>query len=385
MLETRQKKSGALINLIKFLDLYRQYLSIQEEIDSAIQQVIRDSAFIGGAGVRAFEENFAIYQHAQFCQGVANGTDAIEIALEALSLPPGSEVIVPANSFIATSEAVSRVGHRVVFADVDSQTYTLDPLDVEKRISSSTAAIIAVHLYGHPCDMESLLFLAEKYDLKIIEDCAQAHGAEYKGQRVGAIGDVGTFSFYPGKNLGAFGDAGAITTNNESVAKRCRMIANHGRIDKYNHEFEGRNSRLDGLQAEILNVKLRHLDLWIEKRNEMARFYLGGLKSTPEICLPRIKEGVRHAFHLFVIRTDHRDELVAHLSRVGIQTGIHYPTALPRLKAYSHMPQSDENMLAVRQCARLLSLPMGEHLCEKDVAHIVTVINDFFLINKGAS
>jgi len=364
--------------LIKFLDLYAQYLSIQEEIDNAIQAVIRDSAFIGGVEGLTFEKNFAIYQQAKFCQGVANGTDAIEIALEALSLPANSEVIVPANSFIATSEAVTRAGHRVVFADVDSQTYTLDPVDVESRIGPSTRAIVAVHLYGHPCDMEGLLVLAEKYDLKIVEDCAQAHGAEYKGQRVGAIGDVGAFSFYPGKNLGAYGDAGAILTNSEPIARKCRMIANHGRIDKYNHEFEGRNSRLDGLQAAILNVKLRHLEIWIEKRNTVAQGYFAGLENTPQIYLPRIKEEVRHAFHLFVIQTTQRNDLVAHLSENGIQTGIHYPTPLPKLKAYSYLGQTEENMTAYGQSSNLLSLPVGEHIDKKDTDYIVTKINEFF-------
>lgn len=364
--------------MIKFLDLYSQYLSMKDEIDTAMQMIISDATFIGGPAVRSFETSFAAYQQAGFCVGVANGTDAIEIALEALNLPPGSEVIVPANSFIASSEAVSRVGHRVVFADIDPQNYTLDPINVARRIGPRTAAIIAVHLYGHPCDMDRLLEIAHKNGLKVIEDCAQAHGAEYKGKRVGAIGDIGAFSFYPGKNLGAYGDGGAILTNDEELAKRCRMIANHGRIDKYNHMFEGRNSRLDGLQAAILKVKLKYLDSWIERRNKIARNYINGLADTAQIHLPHIKENVRHAFHLFVIRTARRNELAECLSAAGIQTGIHYPIALPKLAAYAYLNQAGESIVANQQDSQLLSLPMGEHLSDEEVLKVIQTTKNFF-------
>jgi dTDP-4-amino-4,6-dideoxygalactose transaminase len=364
--------------MIKFLDLYSQYLSIKDEIDTAIQNTIRNSSFIGGHSLAEFQSAFAVYQQARHCIGVANGTDAIEIALASLKLPPGSEIIVPANSFIATSEAVTRAGHRVVFADISPETYTLDPSDVARRISTRTAAIIAVHLYGHPCDMDSLLGLAAKHGLKIVEDCAQAHGAEYSGRRVGAIGDIGTFSFYPGKNLGAYGDGGAIVTNDDDLAKQCRMIANHGRIDKYNHEFEGRNSRLDGLQAAILNVKLKHLDAWIERRNAIARYYLAGLSGITAITLPLIQPEVGHAFHLFVVRTVQRDALARHLSQASIQTGIHYPIALPKLSAYAYLNQASEPMVANQQDSQLLSLPIGEHLSDDQVVEVIRAIKDFF-------
>ena len=364
--------------MIKFLDLRTQYLGIREEIDAAIETVILQSAFVGGPALAQFEQDFAAYQQAAHCVGVGNGTDAIEIGMEALALPPGSEVIVPANSFIASSEAVTRSGHRVVFADVDATTLTLDLADVERRIGPRTAAIIAVHLYGHPCDMDSLLALADIRRLKVVEDCAQAHGAEYRGRRVGTIGHLGAFSFYPGKNLGAYGDGGAIVTNDEALARRCRMIANHGRIDKYNHELEGRNSRLDGLQAAILNVKLKRLDAWIERRNAVARHYLDGLAGLVQLTLPVVRAGIRHAFHLFVIRTDQRDALAAHLATAGIQTGIHYPISLPKLEAYSYLGQAGEPMRANRQDARLLSLPMGEHLTDQDVDTVVDAIKGFF-------
>lgn len=364
--------------MIRFLDLYSQYLSIRAEIDAAIASTIRDSAYIGGPALREFEEAFARYQQAEHCVGVANGTDAIEIALEALDLPRGSEVIVPANSFISSAEAVTRTGHRVVFADVDTTTYTLDLSDVRRRISPRTRAIVAVHLYGHPCDMDGLAVLAKEHGLRILEDCAQAHGAEYKGRRVGAIGDIGTFSFYPGKDLGAYGDGGAIVTNDEHLARRCRMIANHGRIDKYNHLFEGRNSRLDGLQAAILNVKLKHLDGWIEKRNSIARLYIDGFSGLCDVVPPVVRSDVRHAFHLFVIRSVHRQALADFLAASGIQTGIHYPIALPKLSAYRYLGQSEEPMNANRMDDQVLSLPMGEHLTDRDATMVVETTRKFF-------
>jgi dTDP-4-amino-4,6-dideoxygalactose transaminase len=364
--------------MIKFLDLHAQYLSIQPEVDAAIAGVIERSAFVGGADVAAFEREFAAYQQAAHCVGVANGTDAIEIVLEAMGLPSGSEVIVPANSFIASSESVTRVGLRVVFADVDPVTYTLDPADVRRRITDKTRAILAVHLYGHPCKLDELLTLAKEHNLKLIEDCAQAHGAEYHGRRVGAIGDAGTFSFYPGKNLGAYGDAGAITTHDSALAERCRMIANHGRIDKYDHRFEGRNSRLDGIQAAVLRVKLSHLDKWIERRHAVARHYSSALSGLADLSLPGLGPDCRHAFHLYVVRTPRRDELAAHLKAREIQTGVHYPIALPKLAAYAYLKQANEPMFANKSDAQLLSLPMGEQLTDVDVSTVADAVRDFF-------
>jgi len=364
--------------MIKFLDLYRQYQSIQGEVDAAIGDVIRRAAFVGGDDVRAFEGEFAAYQQATHCVGVANGTDAIEIVLEAMQLPPGSEVIVPANSFIASSESVTRVGLRVVFADVDPVSYTLDPADVRRRITPKTKAIIAVHLYGHPCLMDELGAIAKQNGLKLIEDCAQAHGAEYKGRRVGAIGDAGTFSFYPGKNLGAYGDGGAITTTSSQLADQCRMIANHGRIDKYDHRFEGRNSRLDGIQAAVLRVKLHHLDQWIDRRSAVARQYADALGEVAGLVVPTVGTRCRHAFHLFVVRTDLRDALAAHLKSLDIQTGIHYPIALPKLAAYKYLGQATEPMFANAADQTLLSLPMGEHLNDAEVATVASAVRQFF-------
>ena len=344
--------------MIKFIDLHAQYLSIKEEIDFAIASVISENAFIGGKYVKQFEKNFAEYQQAKYCVGVANGTDALEVSIDALNLPMKSEIIVPANSFIASAEAVTRTGHKIVFCDANSDDYTINLKDLKRRITPKTSAIMAVHLYGHPCDMKSLLAIAAEHNLKIIEDCAQAHGAEYKGMRVGSIGDIGCFSFYPGKNLGAYGDGGAIITNSEELANKCRMIANHGRVAKYDHQFEGRNSRLDGLQAAILDVKLKHLDEWTCRRVRIADEYIKQLKDVAEITLPIRREWAKHVYHLFVIRHTDRDALQAKLKEVGIQTGVHYPIALPKLKAFHYLKQSNENGFAWKSDVELLSLPI---------------------------
>ncbi|AXT61824.1 DegT/DnrJ/EryC1/StrS family aminotransferase [Aquimarina sp. AD10] len=364
--------------MIKFLDLQHQYKTIKKDIDTAIENIITTSAFIGGEELKKLEKNFASFQGAKHCIGVANGTDALEIAIEALDLPPNSDIIVPANSFIASSEAVTRSGHKVVFCDCNLENYTISIDSLKKLITKSTKAIIAVHLYGHPCDMGELLDIAKEHDLRIIEDCAQAHGAEYKGKRIGAIGDIGTFSFYPGKNLGAYGDGGAIVTNNEELAIKCKMIANHGRVEKYNHVFEGRNSRLDNLQAAILNVKLKHLENWTNQRIKIADFYLENLKDVSEIVLPKRSEWARQVYHLFVIRTDRREELKAYLGEQNIQTGIHYPIALPKLKAYDYVGHAKTNFNANNTDTLLLSLPIGEHLTLDDAEIVVEAIKNFF-------
>jgi dTDP-4-amino-4,6-dideoxygalactose transaminase len=365
--------------MVKFLDLKSQYYSIKSEIDKAIQSVIESSAFIGGKHVAQFEDSFSNYVGAGYCIGVGNGTDALEIAIEALDMPIGSEIIVPANSFIASSEAVTRSGHRVVFVDIDTESYVISIEDLKKRITPKTKAIMAVHLYGHPCDMDELDKIAKEYNLYIIEDCAQAHGAEYKGKRVGGIGDIATFSFYPGKNLGAYGDGGAITTNNLELSAQCRKIANHGRTVKYDHDFEGRNSRLDGLQAAILNVKLKYLDGWIDKRIQVANRYLLELDEVADIDLPIKQDWAKQAYHLFVIRTNRRDELKSYLTEKDIQTGIHYPISLPKLKAYQYTKQANNQIFANSSDTSLLSLPIGEHLTDKDIAYVINAVKSFYV------
>ena len=364
--------------MIKFLDLAHQYKKIKPEIDSVIAKVIQESGFIGGHFVNEFELKFADYIGVDHCIGVGNGTDALEIAIEALEMPEGSEIIVPANSFIASSEAVTRQGFKVIFADCDDKSYLISPEDVARKITPKTAAIVAVHLYGHPCDMDSLLDIAKEHKLKVIEDCAQAHGAMFKNKIVGSIGDIAAFSFYPGKNLGAYGDGGAITTNDTSLAKRSRMIANHGRIGKYDHEFEGRNSRLDGLQAAILSVKLNYLDEWTSQRIELAETYLKELEGLQnKVFLPVRQEWAKQVYHLFVIRTKQRDELKEFLSTNGIATGIHYPIALPKLPAYRYMNRDDTPNANLIDDT-LLSLPIGDHLTIEDAKLVAEHVKSFF-------
>lgn len=364
--------------MIKFLDLKSQYNSIKTEIDQAISNVIDDTAFVGGRYVERFEAQFADYINVDHCVTVGNGTDALEISIEALDLPDGSEIIVPANSFIASAEAVSRNRHQVVFADVNPDTHVIDVEHIKSKISKNTKAIVAVHLYGHPCHMASIMDLANNYNIKVIEDCAQAHGATFSGSNVGSLGHVSAFSFYPGKNLGAYGDGGAITTNNTQLAQKCRMIANHGRISKYNHEFVGRNSRLDGMQAAILSVKLNHLEKWTEHRIQIANHYKNSLSNLHQIILPTTAAWARHVYHLFVIKVNARDELQQHLNEKGIETGVHYPIALPSLKAYANSKNDCANLVAVENDRLLLSLPIGDHITIDSADNVIHAIQDFF-------
>ena len=364
--------------MVKFLDLTAQYQGIKDSIDAAIFDVIENAEFIGGRKVAEFETAFAEFCDSKFCVGTGNGTDALEIALEAAELPRGSEVIVPGNTFISCAEAVTRAGHAVRFADVGPDTYLLSAETIKPHITEKTGAVIAVHLYGHPCDMEPIMGLAEKHNLVVIEDCAQAHGAEYKNQRVGSIGHFGAFSFYPGKNLGAYGDAGAITIQQEDAATKVKKIANHGRIAKYDHEFEGRNSRLDGLQAAVLSVKLPHLEQWTARRVEVAEEYAGALSCIPACTLPVKKQWGRHVYHLFVIRVENREALRAFLNERGIQTGIHYPVSLPQLRAYRHLGQATDDTFCNSASARLLSLPIGEHLSDQDVHCVIDGVRAYF-------
>jgi dTDP-4-amino-4,6-dideoxygalactose transaminase len=367
--------------MIRFLDLASQYRALKPEIDAAIADTIADAAFIGGKALKQFESAFAAFQQAEHCIGVGNGTDSLEIVLEAFDLPEGSEVIVPANTFISSSEAVTRSGHRVVFADVDPATYTMTVDTITPHVTERTGAIMLVHLYGYPAPVDEIVAWAGPRSIRVLEDSAQAHGAEIGGRRIGAIGDAGSFSFYPGKNLGAYGDGGAIVTNDVALAERCRMIANHGRLKKYDHAFEGRNSRLDGLQAAILNAKLPHLDGWVDQRNAIARAYLEGLSGVPGITLPTLPGNGRHAFHLFVIRTDRRDELQTFLGEREIQTGIHYPIALPKLGAYDYLGMGQADFFANRTDTTLLSLPIGEHLSVEDAATVVDAVKAFALVD----
>lgn len=359
--------------MVKFLDLQKQYKSIEKEVNEKIFEVINSAAFIGGKYLDEFEKKFASYCDIEHCIGVGNGTDALEIALWSLNLPKGSEVLIPANSFIATSEAVSRNGLKVKFVDCD-EYYQMCSKSLKENLSDNTSAIIVVHLYGHPSCMDEIVDITKKYNLKLLEDCAQAHGAKYKNKKIGTFGDIATFSFYPGKNLGAYGDGGAIITNNDTLELKCRQYSNHGRSSKFGHEIEGINSRLDGLQAAILTVKLKYLDQWIKRRQEIATYYLENINNEI-ILLPKVNQEVNSVWHLFVIQTQYRDTVKLELERNNIQSGIHYPVALPKLKAYEYLMEDYSKYKACNEDSLLLSLPIGEHLSNKEIEYVVEVIN----------
>lgn len=362
---------------VPFVDLKAQYASIGDEIQSAVSQVISECAFIGGKYVKAFESAFAEFCHVKFCVGVGNGTDALYVALRALGIGAGDEVITVANSFIATSEAITMTGAKVVFVDCDPATYLIDVNKVASAITKKTKAILPVHLYGQPADMVKLKKLAEAHNLYIIEDAAQAHGAAINGVLAGGIGDIGCFSFYPGKNLGAYGDAGAVVTNDIDLANKCRMIANHGRMDKYDHKFEGVNSRMDGLQGAILNVKLKYLEEWSTMRTEAAQIYSKLLEESP-IPTPVVQDNVRHVYHLYVVRVKNRESVQAKLRERGIATGIHYPIALPNLIAYKYLGHRPEDFpVATKFSQEILSLPMFPEISEEQINYVCNSILHF--------
>jgi dTDP-4-amino-4,6-dideoxygalactose transaminase len=359
---------------IPLVDLKAQYQSIKTEIDAAMTAVIDQTAFIGGSFVKEFELAFARYCGVSYCVGVANGTDALFIALKTLGVGPGDEVITAANTFVATSEAIRMAGAQVVFADINQKTYNIDVERIEEKITARTKAIIPVHLYGQPADMDPILTLARRRGLKVVGDAAQAHGARYKGQPISEFADITCFSFYPGKNLGAYGDGGALVTDNQEWAARARMFANHGRSKKYDHDFEGINSRLDGLQAAILNVKLRHLERWTDSRRRNAYYYNQALRAAG-VQTPEEIDNILAVYHLYVIRVPNgaRDGLAERLQADGIATGIHYPIPLPLLNAYRHLGHSEGDFPeSVKASREILSLPMFAELTEAQLAHIAS-------------
>ena len=372
---------------IPFVDLKSQYNSIKNEVDDVLKEVLKNTEFINGKHVSLFERNFADLINVKHCIGVGNGTDALIISLKVLGIGPGDEVIVPANSFIATSEAVSMVGASVVFVDNCYDSYNIDTSKIESKITKRTKAIIPVHLYGRMADMKKILEIAEDNDLIIIEDAAQAHLSEIKvndnsWKYAGTFGHMATFSFYPGKNLGAYGDAGAIVTNNDKYAKIARMYSNHGRIEKYNHEIEGVNSRLDNLQAAILNVKLNYIKNWTEKRRKVAESYSKLLSNVSEVIIPNVSKNDNPSWHLYVIRTKRRNELIDFLKDHGISTGIHYPIPLPFLAAYKHLGFSNNDFpCASSYQHQILSLPIYPELDIEKITYCCKLIEKFHSLN----
>ena len=348
---------------VPFVDLKTQYQTIKSEVDAAIAEVIANTAFVNS---RSFEKDFSEYIGARHCVGVGNGTDALFLAMQGLGLGSGDEVITAANTFIATAEGIGWTGATPVFVDCDPVTYNIDVGQIEAAITERTKAIVPVHLYGQPVDMDPILKIAAKHGLMVIEDAAQAHGAIYKGNKIGTLGRVACFSFYPGKNLGAYGDAGAVTTDDEDLAVRIRKLGDHGSNVKYQHDFQGANSRLDGIQGAVLSVKLRHLDKWSDRRIAVAARYNEGLQ---EVCVvPRTMDGVRHVFHLYVIQVNNREELMQHLNEQGVQCGIHYPVPLPVTPAYAHLGYKAEQFPVASGIAdKIVSLPMHGDLTDEMV------------------
>jgi dTDP-4-amino-4,6-dideoxygalactose transaminase len=363
---------------VPFVDLKAQYLALKSEIDPAIHAVLDQTAFIGGKYVDDFERAYAEKYGVKHCVSCANGTDAIFITLKALGIGPGDEVITAANTFIATAEPITETGAKPVFVDNDAY-FHLDPALIEAKITPRTKAVIAVHLYGQPADIAAIQAVCDKHDLRLVEDCAQSHFATYHGQMTGTFGVAGTFSFYPGKNLGAYGDGGAVITNDDALARKARLFANHGSLQKYVHEIEGVNSRLDAIQAVVLRVKLGYIDDWNRARNSHARKYNELLAEVYGITCPQLRTDSFHIFHLYVIRAPRRDELAAFLKTKGIATGIHYPFALPYMPAYGYLGHKPSDFpIAHAWQGQLLSLPMYPELTEAQILHVTDTIREFF-------
>lgn len=360
--------------MIPFLDLGAAYRELKPEIDAAVSRVLESGWYVLGPEVEAFEAEWATYCEAKHAVGLANGLDALTLALRALDIGPGDEVIVPSNTYIATWLAVSNVGATPVPVEPDAAIYNLDPARIEAAITPATKALLPVHLYGQPANLDPIIDIARRHKLRVIEDAAQAHGARYKGRRIGAHGDIVCWSFYPGKNLGAMGDAGAITTNDAALAERVALLRNYGSREKYVNEEPGVNSRLDPIQAAILRVKLGALDDWTERRRAIAANYTEALSDT-SLALPHVPDWADPVWHLYVIRTSERDELQARLSSAGIGTLIHYPIPPHLQQAYSGAGHSQDAFpIANRLANEVLSLPIGPQLDRSSVDQIVTTI-----------
>jgi dTDP-4-amino-4,6-dideoxygalactose transaminase len=377
--------------MIPFVDLQAQYRAIKREVDEAIGRVVESAVFVLGREVEAFEEAFAAYLGAKFCVGVNSGTAAIQLAVTACGVGAGDEVLVPANTFFATAEAVSTAGATPVFVDADPVSYNIDPDKIEAAITPRTRAIIPVHLYGQAADLDRIFEIAARHNLAVIEDAAQAHGSLYKGRRVGALGRAGCFSFYPGKNLGAYGEGGAVVTDDPEVARRVRLLRDHGSERKYRHDIVGYNFRLEAIQGAVLNVKLKYLDGWNDLRRAHAARYrelLSGLSSNGggdaeatmggALTLPQELPYARHIYHLYVVQTEARDGLQKHLTAASIQTGIHYPVPVHLQPAYASLGhRAGDFPVTESQAARILSLPMFPELTGAQIERVAEAVRAF--------
>ena len=363
---------------VPFLDLHAQYLSIKDDIDKAIADTIKNSAYIKSPSVTDFENEFAEFLGAEHVVACGNGTDAIEILLAAMGIGQGDEVLVPAMSWISTSETVATAGATPVFVDIRPDTHVIDERLIADKITSRTKAIIPVHLYGCPANMPVIMDLSRKHSLKVIEDCAQAHGAEINGKKIGTFGNAATFSFFPTKNLGAYGDAGAMLTNDLELADKLRSIANHGQQERHTHTLHGRNSRMDGMQAAILSVKLRFLEGWTEERIRKAALFRTLLKDIPQIRIPTCPENAKHVYHLYVIQLEKREALREYLAEQGISTLVHYPIALPFQPCYGYQKKTvSDYPIAAKLQDSVLSLPLYPELEDKSIHHIADTLKKF--------
>lgn len=363
---------------IPFVNLKKQYLSIKQEIDSSIKNVIDNSAFIGGEHVELFASNLSKLLELKYALPVANGTDALYISMKMLGITQGDEVITTAHSWISTSETISQTGAKPVFVDTN-EFFCINEDQIEEKITEKTKAIIPVHLYGHAANMDAIMRIAEQYGIYVIEDCAQAILTKWNNTYVGSFGKTGTISFFPGKNLGAYGDAGGIITSDEELFLNMKRFANHGSLKKHMHDIEGINSRLDSIQASILNVKIQYIEQWIAMRGAAARLYDEKLSGIEEIALPRTHELCDHTYHLYVIKTKFRDELALFLKNAGIDTGVHYPRALPELECYRYLDLDlSAYPNAISDCASILSLPIFPEISPEEIEYISSKIKDFF-------
>jgi dTDP-4-amino-4,6-dideoxygalactose transaminase len=363
---------------IPFLDLKAQYATVKDEILPAINAVLDNTAYVLGKPVAEFEAAFGKEHGVQFCYGVSSGTDGNHMVLWALGVGPGDEVIMPANTFIATAWGATLCGATPVFVDCEQDSYNIDPKKVEAKITSRTKAIVAVHLYGQPADMDPLLEIGRKHKIAVVEDCAQSHFAEYKGKRTGGLGVASSFSFYPGKNLGAYGEGGAACTNDAGIARTFKMIRDHGSEKKYYHEIMGHNYRMEGIQGAVLGVKLRHLGAWTDARRKNAALYNKHLKGIPGIVTPTEMPYAKHVYHLYVIRAPKRDELAKFLEGKGISTGLHYPIPCHLQKVFAHLGGKPGDFPVTEKAANeILSLPMFAELTEEQIKYVADSIREF--------
>lgn len=360
---------------VEFSTVKKMHEEIRDELNGAINKVIDSNWFIGGEELTNFENDFAKYCNVKYCVGVANGLEGIILALRAIGVKENDEVIVPSHTFIATALAVSEIGAIPVFVEPNTVDYTIDVDKIEEKITDKTKAIIVVHLYGQCADMDRVNEIAKKYNLKVVEDAAQAHGATYKGRKAGSLGDIAEFSFYPGKNLGAMGDSGCVVTNDEKLAQKVRELGNYGSAIKYHHNEKGINSRLDEMQAAILDVKLKYLDKWNNERVNIANRYLNEIKND-KIILPITASNNTHVWHLFVVRTKNRDDLKKYLEENGISCLIHYPMAIHKQKAYEEYNNLDLP-LAEKYASEVLSLPMYYGMTDEEVTYVIDKLNNY--------